>query len=67
MDKHEVLAELRRRDDEDDTCLSCERASWLPHADDCVTENAAVLIEKQHAEIERLRAILADNPGVIWT
>ena len=42
MRKHKILVELRRRHYWDDTCLSCERASWLPHADDCVTENAAL-------------------------
>ena len=54
MGKHKVLFQLRRRDYWDGTCSSCERAGGHPHADDCVTENAAVLIEQQHDEIERL-------------
>lgn len=56
MRKHKVLVELRRYKDWDGGCLACGRASGKPHADDCVTENAAILIEQQHAEIEQLRA-----------
>ena len=55
MRSHKILVELRRYRDWDGACLSCERAASEPHDDDCVTENAAVLIEQQHVEIERLR------------